>query len=233
MVTRTLRSTFTGSFAALAVAGGLVFATAVPSQAAEVQVAADAGVSVQTIANERQALAAQAAQTAEAREALEGMASSADLSAETPKTRVQLTVPDTSAPTTVRTAGSATAAAPAPSGTARAQVVVGSNVVETARQFLGVPYVWGGTTPAGFDCSGLVQYVYGLHGVSLPRTDAAQKAAGTVIDPDQAQPGDLVWHPGHIGIYAGNGMVIHAPRPGKSVEIIPLQYFGAVTFVQI
>ena len=61
MVTRTLRSTFTGSFAALAVAGGLVFATAVPSQAAEVQVAADAGVSVQTIANERQALAAQAA----------------------------------------------------------------------------------------------------------------------------------------------------------------------------
>lgn len=214
MVTRTLRSTFTGSFAALAVAGGLVFATAVPSQAAEVQVAADAGVSVQTIANERQALAAQAAQTAEVREALEGMASSADLSAETPKTRVQLTVP-------------------APSGTARAQVVVGSNVVETARQFLGVPYVWGGTTPAGFDCSGLVQYVYGLHGVSLPRTDAAQKAAGTVIDPDQAQPGDLVWHPGHIGIYAGNGMVIHAPRPGKSVEIIPLQYFGAVTFVRI
>lgn len=214
MVTRTLRSTFTGSFAALAVAGGLVFATAVPSQAAEVQVAADAGVSVQTIANERQALAAQAAQTAEVREALEGMASSADLSAETPKTRVQLTVPDTS-------------------GTARAQVVVGSNVVETARQFLGVPYVWGGTTPAGFDCSGLVQYVYGLHGVSLPRTDAAQKAAGTVIDPDQAQPGDLVWHPGHIGIYAGNGMVIHAPRPGKSVEIIPLQYFGAVTFVRI
>lgn len=207
MVTRTLRSTFTGSFAALAVAGGLVFATAVPSQAAEVQVAADAGVSVQTIANERQALAAQAAQTAEAREALEGMASSADLSA--------------------------TAAAPAPLGTARAQVVVGSNVVETARQFLGVPYVWGGTTPAGFDCSGLVQYVYGLHGVSLPRTDAAQKAAGTVIDPDQAQPGDLVWHPGHIGIYAGNGMVIHAPRPGKSVEIIPLQYFGAVTFVRI
>lgn len=208
MVTRTLRSTFTGSFAALAVAGGLVFATAVPSQAAEVQVAADAGVSVQTIANERQALAAQAAQTAEAREALvQDMASSADLSA--------------------------TAAAPAPSGTARAQVVVGSNVVETARQFLGVPYVWGGTTPAGFDCSGLVQYVYGLHGVSLPRTDAAQKAAGTVIDPDQAQPGDLVWHPGHIGIYAGNGMVIHAPRPGKSVEIIPLQYFGAVTFVRI
>ena len=207
MVTRTLRSTFTGSFAALAVAGGLVFATAVPSQAAEVQVAADAGVSVQTIANERQALAAQAAQTAEVREALEGMASSADLSA--------------------------TAAAPAPSGTARVQVVVGSNVVETARQFLGVPYVWGGTTPAGFDCSGLVQYVYGLHGVSLPRTDAAQKAAGTVIDPDQAQPGDLVWHPGHIGIYAGNGMVIHAPRPGKSVEIIPLQYFGAVTFVRI
>lgn len=208
MVTRTLRSTFTGSFAALAVAGGLVFATAVPSQAAEVQVAADAGVSVQTIANERQALAAQAAQTAEAREALvQDMASSADLSA--------------------------TAAAPAPSGTARVQVVVGSNVVETARQFLGVPYVWGGTTPAGFDCSGLVQYVYGLHGVSLPRTDAAQKAAGTVIDPDQAQPGDLVWHPGHIGIYAGNGMVIHAPRPGKSVEIIPLQYFGAVTFVRI
>lgn len=93
-------------------------------------------------------------------------------------------------------------------------------VVAYASQFQGVPYVYGGTTPSGFDCSGFTQYVYSKFGISLPRIDYQQRvwaqAHGTkVSDP---QPGDLMWRSGHVGIYVGNGLMIHAPRPGKSVS---------------
>jgi len=97
-------------------------------------------------------------------------------------------------------------------------------VVAYASQFQGVPYVYGGTTPSGFDCSGFTQYVYSKFGISLPRIDYQQRvwaqAHGTkVSDP---QPGDLMWRSGHVGIYVGNGLMIHAPRPGKSVSIVPV-----------
>ncbi|MBT1172549.1 C40 family peptidase [Bifidobacterium sp. MA2] len=100
----------------------------------------------------------------------------------------------------------------------------GSAVVSYAAQFQGVPYVYGGTTPSGFDCSGFTQYVYAAFGISLPRTDAQQRvwaqANGTLVS--NPQPGDLMWRSGHVGIYVGNGMMIHAPRPGKSVSIVPV-----------
>ena len=100
----------------------------------------------------------------------------------------------------------------------------GAGVVAYASQFQGVPYVYGGTTPSGFDCSGFTQYVYSKFGISLPRIDYQQRvwaqAHGTkVSDP---QPGDLMWRSGHVGIYVGNGLMIHAPRPGKSVSIVPV-----------
>lgn len=95
-------------------------------------------------------------------------------------------------------------------------------VVQVALQYQGVPYLFGGTTPAGFDCSGFVQYVYAQFGVALPRTVPQQDAAGTRISKADALPGDLVIMPGHNGIYAGNGMIIDAPRAGKTVSLRPI-----------
>ncbi|MFC5221820.1 C40 family peptidase, partial [Bifidobacterium leontopitheci] len=100
----------------------------------------------------------------------------------------------------------------------------GSAVVSYAAEFQGVPYVIGGTTPAGFDCSGFTQFVYAKFGISLPRVDNDQRtwaqSHGTRVS--NPQPGDLMWLPGHVGIYVGNGLMIHAPRPGKSVSIVPV-----------
>lgn len=95
---------------------------------------------------------------------------------------------------------------------------VGNAVIEIAARYVGVPYVYGGTTPDGFDCSGFTSYVYAQLGITLPRTSSDQRYAGVEVSRDQAQPGDLVWSPGHIGIYAGDGMMIDSPRPGKTVQ---------------
>ncbi|GAB4087321.1 hypothetical protein GCM10028784_39510 [Myceligenerans cantabricum] len=94
----------------------------------------------------------------------------------------------------------------------------GSAVVSVAMRYLGVPYLWGGSTPEGFDCSGFTSYVYAQVGISLPRTSSEQRYAGTEVPWSQAQPGDLLWSPGHIAIYAGDGMQIEAPVPGKTVR---------------
>lgn len=95
---------------------------------------------------------------------------------------------------------------------------VGSSVIEIASRYVGVPYVYGGTTPDGFDCSGFTSYVYAQLGITLPRASADQRYAGTVVPRDQAQPGDLIWTPGHVGIYAGGNTQIDSPRPGKTVQ---------------
>jgi len=89
---------------------------------------------------------------------------------------------------------------------------------------LGDPYVYGGTGPNSWDCSGLVMKAYAAAGVSLPRVVSPQMAAGRRVSAADLQPGDLVAYPSmsHIGIYLGGGKVIHAPRPGKSVEITSL-----------
>ena len=106
----------------------------------------------------------------------------------------------------------------------------GSNVVSFAESLVGVPYVYGGTTPSGFDCSGFVQYVYSHFGVNLPRTTTQQENCGTQIPVSQAQPGDLYfWGPKgatyHVAISVGNGKYIAAPEPGQSVSIGSTQYF--------
>ncbi len=108
----------------------------------------------------------------------------------------------------------------------------GAAVVSIAMRYLGVPYVWGGTTPAGFDCSGFTSYVYAQVGVDLPRTSSSQRYAGTVVSWSEAQPGDMIWTPGHIAIYAGDGMQIEAPVPGKSVRYTSI-WQSSPTFIRV
>ncbi|WPC44563.1 NlpC/P60 family protein [Clostridium sp. JS66] len=109
-----------------------------------------------------------------------------------------------------------------------ASVSLGSNaVVNYAYSFIGTPYVWGGTSPSGFDCSGFTQYVYAHFGVGLGRTTYEQINDGSTVSRDQLQPGDLVLfgtssNPHHVGIYVGNGMYIHAPQTGDVVKVSPL-----------
>lgn len=121
---------------------------------------------------------------------------------------------------TERAAAPAAEAAPAPAPAVDiAASGVGAAAVEIAMRYIGVPYVYGGSSPSGFDCSGFTSYVYAQLGVSLPRSSADQRYAGTVVPADQRAPGDLIWTPGHIGIYAGNGMQVDAPRPGKTIQL--------------
>lgn len=98
----------------------------------------------------------------------------------------------------------------------------GLDLLQRAMGQLGVPYVWGGATPSGFDCSGLVQYVFGQMGITVPRVVREQMTIGTeVASLEQAQPGDLIVtrNGGHIGIYVGGDQMLHAPQPGDSVKI--------------
>jgi cell wall-associated NlpC family hydrolase len=99
----------------------------------------------------------------------------------------------------------------------------GGGVVSIALQYLGVPYVWGGSSPSGFDCSGLVQYVFGQIGISLPHNTVAQwhDPDAVSVPRDQLQPGDLVFFDrlDHVGLYLGNGLIVDAPHTGANVRI--------------
>jgi len=92
--------------------------------------------------------------------------------------------------------------------------VAGGSIVGIAYSLLGVPYVYGGNTEAGADCSGFVQMVYARAGISIPRTSYAQEAGGTVIPASEAVPGDILSWGYHVGIYIGNGMMIDSSTPG-------------------
>lgn len=94
-----------------------------------------------------------------------------------------------------------------------------SGVVSTAFNYLGTPYVWGGTSPSGFDCSGFTQYVFRKRGIYLPRTSYEQASVGEKVSRGNLKAGDLVCFPGHVGIYIGGDQFIHAPHPGSHVKI--------------
>jgi cell wall-associated NlpC family hydrolase len=113
------------------------------------------------------------------------------------------------------------AAAVTPEGVSVAPPSQYGGVVGIAMQYLGTPYVWGGASPGGFDCSGLVAYVYAQVGVSLPHHAASIYNYGVPVSRDQLEPGDLVFFDGlgHMGIYIGGGQFIHAPHTGDVVKI--------------
>jgi cell wall-associated NlpC family hydrolase len=118
---------------------------------------------------------------------------------------------------------------------ARGEVYLREELVRCARSFLGVPYLWGGTSAeAGFDCSGLTMTVYQLNGLDLPRTSREQFVAGTPVDRSSLEKGDLIFFAAvgdkvsHVGIYAGNGLFIHAPGRGKKIrtDLLAKEYFS-------
>ncbi|OKL54175.1 hypothetical protein BSZ39_05500 [Bowdeniella nasicola] len=121
---------------------------------------------------------------------------------------------------------------PGPSSKAR-------QALEVAKKYIGVPYVWGGASPSGFDCSGLVMYSFAQVGVKLPRTSGAQYAATARVPVKQLQPGDLIFYAKggnannriyHVAIYAGNGMRVHAPSSGKPVELTKMYWTNVLPY---
>jgi peptidoglycan DL-endopeptidase CwlO len=108
-----------------------------------------------------------------------------------------------------------------------------SSVVAIAERYLGVPYRWGGASPSGFDCSGLVMYVYAQVGVSLPHSSYSQYGMGSPVSRSDLQPGDLVFFDGlgHVGIYVGGNSFIHAPHTGDVVKISSISGWYASTYV--
>jgi cell wall-associated NlpC family hydrolase len=212
--------------AVLAASGGLVAAFALPAQAApaaapaSVPAAAPAAVTAEpaTVAAAPAVVAPQAAAPAVLAAVGVVGVTAVEKPAPAPEPAPVATPRPTSTTqasrSTTRTS-SATTAAPVATYVPSA---VGGSVLDIAAAYSGIPYLYGGTTPAGFDCSGFTQFVFGQAGISLPRTATAQLFATTrVSDP---QPGDLVFfgdgsYAYHVGIYAGNGMMYDSPRSGK------------------
>ena len=186
-------------------------------QAAAEQAAAEQAAAEQ--AQAEQAAAEQAAaEQAAAEQAQAEQAAAEQAAAEQAQAAPAVSTEDEAAESTAVPASSAV-----PQGVGSDAVAIGSN-------YLGTPYAWGGGAPGGFDCSGFVSYVYAQMGISLPHQSGDILNSGTVISASEARPGDILWWPGHVGIYAGDGQVLHStPGPGVSITNI----WGSPTYLRV
>lgn len=136
-----------------------------------------------------------------------------------------------SANTSTTSASSSASASQAPASNTSSVLVSGGSIASNAAKYIGVPYVYGGTSPSGFDCSGLIYYAAKEAGISLPRTSQAQSTLGSYVSVSDLKAGDLVFWGGvgsayHVGIYIGGGQYLHAPAPGQNVTIQSMAYFA-------
>ena len=189
-------------------------------QAAAEQAQAEQAAAEQAAAEQaaEQAAAEQAAEQAAAEQAQAEQAAAEQAAAEQAQAAPAVSTEDEAAESTAVPASSAV-----PQGVGSDAVAIGSN-------YLGTPYAWGGGAPGGFDCSGFVSYVYAQMGISLPHQSGDILNSGTVISASEARPGDILWWPGHVGIYAGDGQVLHStPGPGVSITNI----WGSPTYLRV
>jgi cell wall-associated NlpC family hydrolase len=207
--------------AVLAASGGLVATFALPAQAAshaDAAPARSAGVDATVAASPRALVAAPAvvAPAVAAPAQTDAIGVTGVKAVAKPKPKKVATVTQAVATRTgASTSSRSTTRTPVNNNVPQSS----SSIVNIAKQYIGVPYVYGGASPSGFDCSGLTSYVYAQAGISIPRTASAQQSAATPVS--NPQPGDLVFfgYPAyHVGIYVGNGMMIDSPKPGTSVS---------------
>ncbi|HET8931070.1 MAG TPA: C40 family peptidase, partial [Acidimicrobiales bacterium] len=168
-----------------------------------------------------------AAQAAQRQAAAQAAATASAAQAPAPSVTAPAQTQSAPAPAPVQSAAPPVSSTPVPSSGR------GGAALAAAASQLGTPYVWGGSSPGGFDCSGLTMWAWAQAGVSLPRVTYSQRNAGQVVPVSQAQPGDLVFYSGfgHMGMYAGGGQIIHAPHTGDVVKYSSLYMSGGPILV--
>src|SRR4051812_17949111 len=183
-------------------------------------------------ANAAAAAAAAASSSASSGSAVSAPSSTSSNSTSSSSASSNSTTRSSSASSNSATRSSSAAVAPSAPSAPVAASGVGATVVNKAMAQLGKPYVWAAAGPGSFDCSGLVQFAYAAAGISLPHSSSAQARVGTAVSRAQLQPGDIIafYSPvSHVGIYIGNGQMVHAPTSGDVVKVTSIDYMGSIT----